>query len=322
MKNLTEPLSPFRTAEMTEVTEKRKVFSLSDCELNFFRTIRSGPELSFTSLYPAVSTMIFGEALISVNASEPFTYRPGEMLILPVRSKLNFHFPGASRLNPAEFTVLYVYQQKICEAIDYITERFPTTSKNSVWRLDFDQFLHFDSKHELIEVIDYLFKVIRSKNYQIRETIVNDLVKELVIRIMQLQDRESIAKQASFDPSPNRFSHLVKYIEENLTRSLKVEELCRIMYMSRPSFFRTFKSEFGISPVDYIIKERIRLAKTYLQCRSSIKEACFRSGFNNLHYFVRTFKRIEGVTPKTFRILADPLRNRQPADFQPGQRPP
>lgn len=35
--------------------------------------------------------------------------------------------------------------------------------------------------------------------------------------------------------------------------------------MSKANFFRAFKQEFGLSPIDYIIKTRMRLAKRYLQ---------------------------------------------------------
>ena len=72
--------------------------------------------------------------------------------------------------------------------------------------------------------------------------------------------------------------------------------------MSKPSFFRCFKREFGISPVDFIIQERIKAAKKLLKdINVTIGQASYAVGFNNLSYFFKLFKRIEGVTPNEFR---------------------
>ena len=68
--------------------------------------------------------------------------------------------------------------------------------------------------------------------------------------------------------------------------------------MSRANFFRKFKEEFGFTPADYILKERIKLAKDYLlNGRNSITEVCFMAGFQNLNYFIRAFKKSVGYTP-------------------------
>jgi len=73
--------------------------------------------------------------------------------------------------------------------------------------------------------------------------------------------------------------------------------------MSKPSFFRAFKHELGISPVDYVIRERIQLSKQLMSNPyNSISEACFKAGFNNLNYFSRAFKKIEGVTPSLYKL--------------------
>lgn len=72
--------------------------------------------------------------------------------------------------------------------------------------------------------------------------------------------------------------------------------------MSRPNFFRCFKREFGISPVDFILHERIKAAKLLLlDSNVTITQACYAVGVNNLSYFFKLFKRIEGKTPAGFR---------------------
>ncbi|WP_149244653.1 helix-turn-helix transcriptional regulator [Dyadobacter sp. 32] len=59
-----------------------------------------------------------------------------------------------------------------------------------------------------------------------------------------------------------------------------------------------------MSPVEYIIKERIELAKSFLNNpETSVSAACYQSGFNNLNYFTKLFKRSEGVTPTEFQRI-------------------
>ena len=72
--------------------------------------------------------------------------------------------------------------------------------------------------------------------------------------------------------------------------------------MSRPNFFRCFKREFGISPVEFILNERVKAAKQLLMNADvTITQACYAIGINNLSYFFKLFKRIEGQTPNEFR---------------------
>jgi AraC-like DNA-binding protein len=72
--------------------------------------------------------------------------------------------------------------------------------------------------------------------------------------------------------------------------------------MSKPSFFRSFKNELGTSPVEFMNSERIALAKKYLRDPMvSVGEAAYKSGFNNISYFVQVFKKHENMTPAFFR---------------------
>ncbi|MEZ5173905.1 MAG: helix-turn-helix transcriptional regulator [Bacteroidia bacterium] len=73
--------------------------------------------------------------------------------------------------------------------------------------------------------------------------------------------------------------------------------------MSRPHFFRSFKREFGISPLEFILRERIKMACRLLhQSRYTVMDVALRCGFNNLNHFVDIFRRQMGSTPANYRI--------------------
>jgi len=74
--------------------------------------------------------------------------------------------------------------------------------------------------------------------------------------------------------------------------------------MSKATFYRSFKKEFGISPLEYILSEKIKNAKQLLKHPElSIKKVSFECGFNDVNYFVRLFKKMEGITPRQYQLI-------------------
>jgi AraC family transcriptional regulator len=94
----------------------------------------------------------------------------------------------------------------------------------------------------------------------------------------------------------------VSYIKENIRENLSLDLLSDKACLSKSHFSRCFKNELGLSQSDFILKERLKLAKQYLtQTSYQIKEVCFMAGFNNINYFIRAFKQEYKKTPNAFR---------------------
>lgn len=106
--------------------------------------------------------------------------------------------------------------------------------------------------------------------------------------------------------SSHRSAYVIQYIKEQIREKIDVDKLSDMACMSLANFFRKFKEEFGYTPADYILKERIRMAKEYLRdSRNSITQVCFMAGFQNISYFIRAFKKETGTTPKTFQLRTE-----------------
>jgi AraC-like DNA-binding protein len=81
--------------------------------------------------------------------------------------------------------------------------------------------------------------------------------------------------------------------------------LCRKAYLSRNLFFKWFKNQFGITPLQYINRERLKLAKQLLANTSySVSQVGVQCGFKDTNYFVRLFKSAEGITPGTYQAIS------------------
>jgi len=128
------------------------------------------------------------------------------------------------------------------------------------------------------------------------------MLQELIVRILQTENRKIYTEQSMNLSSNNRLAFVIEFIRKNLDKSLSIEELSNMVYMSESNFHRVFKNELGISPIDFINNERIKLATSLLHNpRKKIKDIYMECGFNSLSYFNRLFKRKKQVSPKAFQ---------------------
>ena len=96
----------------------------------------------------------------------------------------------------------------------------------------------------------------------------------------------------------------LRFIEENLEKPITLEEVARESGMSKSHFARTFKFIAGVSFKKYFNQKRIEKAKIFLRSQEmNITEVCFSVGFNDLSYFDRVFRRLEGMPPSEYKKI-------------------
>ncbi len=92
-------------------------------------------------------------------------------------------------------------------------------------------------------------------------------------------------------------SDVVKYINDNLSKKLIIAEIGAVYYVSRAKLMTDFKTSTGITIGDYIISQRLKLAKSMLREGKDVSSTAVAAGFVNACHFIRTFKKHNGVTP-------------------------
>ena len=95
-----------------------------------------------------------------------------------------------------------------------------------------------------------------------------------------------------------RLAPAKEWIEKDFCETVALEYLAKICSMSVSNFRREWKKIYGGSPLEYRDAIRLQSAKEYLLCGYySVTEVAKRCGFEDVSYFVRFFRKHEGITP-------------------------
>ncbi|WP_018618090.1 helix-turn-helix domain-containing protein [Spirosoma luteum] len=286
------------TRELNSLVEHRRVFTLNHCELNIFETYQqcSDVVLSYDGL--VVTSMLRGKKVMHLSESPGFDFLPGETVILPEGISMKVDFPEADERHPVQCATIALNWSVVTGMLDFLNETYPRQADGSdEWALNFNQY-HFYNNRELANVMNKLISISMEDNLA-KDALADLTLKSLLIRVIQTQNM-ALAEDGL--PINNRFAAVVEYIREHLTEKIGIDTLCRKACMSKSGFFRSFKETFGLSPMEFVIRERINLAKRLLMNpAATVSDVCYQAGFNNLPYFSRLFKMLEGVTPTTYR---------------------
>lgn len=96
------------------------------------------------------------------------------------------------------------------------------------------------------------------------------------------------------------------YIEQNIEKKIKLDDLSEFVGYSVYHFSRLFKNEVGQSPYEYIIKYRLDLAKHLLITTNlPVREISKKCGYSNEVNFYNIFKKNFNITPRKYRLMTE-----------------
>lgn len=131
---------------------------------------------------------------------------------------------------------------------------------------------------------------------------VDSLVAALITHLLRHYSVQKPAFSIATNALPKqKLRQVIDYIHQHLEQDLALAELAKITHMS-PSYFATlFKQSTGVAPHQYVIQCKIARAKQLLlRGQLTIAEVAHSLGFTHQSHLNRHFKRLVGVTPKTF----------------------
>ncbi len=107
------------------------------------------------------------------------------------------------------------------------------------------------------------------------------------------------------DEEENRHVALMKrYISYNWFKKINLDEISAAAHLSRSYSSAVFKKAVGVSIIDYVIDIRINRACEMLRFSDeSVADIAEKTGFCDIFYFSKTFKRIKGMSPLQYRAM-------------------
>lgn len=103
---------------------------------------------------------------------------------------------------------------------------------------------------------------------------------------------------------PDNFSKVIDYIFFHYSENFSTAELAKMCYVTESYFCRNFKKITGCTAVDYINCIRVERATYFLEkTDDKITEIALKTGFSDVNYFSRIFKRLNGRTPTECRKI-------------------
>ncbi len=95
--------------------------------------------------------------------------------------------------------------------------------------------------------------------------------------------------------------NILKYIHKNYKEPLTLSILANTANMSPKYFCRFFRELVGKTPIDYLNFYRIeRACEILIVSEKNITETAFECGFNDISYFIKTFKKYKGIPPRQY----------------------
>ncbi len=98
----------------------------------------------------------------------------------------------------------------------------------------------------------------------------------------------------------------VKYMEAHYQEPVPLAILAAESHLSISHFIRIFTQTYGIPPIEYLNRVRIKHARRLLRSQLyTISEVAEKTGFHSLHYFSRVFRKHEGISATEYQLASN-----------------
>ena len=129
------------------------------------------------------------------------------------------------------------------------------------------------------------------------------IAAESIFRMLVLEVSRFYSKMDLTRPKElYKITTAIRYMEKNFAEHISVPILANLTGMNRSAFYRAFKKITGSSPIEFLVRIRVKKAASMLSYNTEmhITDALAMCGFDNSSYFTRQFKSIMGITPREF----------------------
>lgn len=232
---------------------------------------------------------------LTVNISgENYIGKPGDAFVV---SPGNLHFMGSQTGTVDYFTFLFPLKYIAFRSDDMLDDKLiePLNSGHLM--------ISPEIKDTVKEQCEQLARVYAAEIDESESKITSQIRKKIILLqfIHELWKKGFIVENDTTGRNTVE-KEMVSYIQQNYTGKILLREFGEQFHLSEKYISRYFKEHFHITLSQYVTYLRLEHAKQMLQETDiSVTEVAMQSGYQNISYFIRSFKKTYGVSPLKYR---------------------
>ncbi|MDQ7723191.1 helix-turn-helix domain-containing protein [Bacillus halotolerans] len=142
----------------------------------------------------------------------------------------------------------------------------------------------------------------------------NKMLYDQIFELKTFEDTENWLKQEFIDPMTDKVNaradaqyknisdNIIHIIHHEFESDLTLDEIARRLHYNPNYLSSIFKKEMGISFSEYVSNYRHHMAKSWLaESDMAVKDIAEKLKYKNSQNFIRSFKKLEGITPGSYR---------------------
>ena len=232
---------------------------------------------------------------LTVNISgENYIVKHGDAFVVSLG---NLHFMGSQTGTVDYFTFLFPLKYIAFRSDDMLDDKLiePLNSGHLM--------ISPEIKDTVKEQCEQLARVYAAEIDKSESKITNQIKKKIILLqfIHELWKKGYIVENDTTGRNTVE-KEMVSYIQQNYTGKILLREFGEQFHLSEKYISRYFKEHFHITLSQYVTYLRLEHAKQMLQETDiSVTEVAMQSGYQNISYFIRSFKKTYGVSPLKYR---------------------
>jgi len=139
----------------------------------------------------------------------------------------------------------------------------------------------------------------RTRGYK---TVAVSILLEILVLLLRCSPKQMTVHSGTFPRDGGSLLKTINCLEKSPEKHFSLGQMAKLSGMCVSSFTRKFRILTGVSPTEYLLSLRIEKAENLLKTTDlpvyAVADMC---GFNNINYFIKTFRRFRHVTPARFR---------------------
>ncbi|MCI9001690.1 MAG: AraC family transcriptional regulator [Oscillibacter sp.] len=133
------------------------------------------------------------------------------------------------------------------------------------------------------------------------ERVCRSLLDVVLVRLNRQQDA-ALSGESSGARSSRECGLVRRYIDNHFKENLSLDQLAQLAHLNKYYLAHSFRREFGVSPINYLMSRRIEESRFLLrETDHPLSLIAQILGFSSLSYFSQCFRRMEGVSPLEYR---------------------